>query len=326
MALDKTLDKPLDKTPDMTQNTDSHFADRLILRVRELGHPLCLGLDPHLGQIPALFRRGDMRAASEQTPEAVADFLFAILDRAEGRAAVVKPQIAFFEQLGWRGLEVLTRVVDRARALGFLVLLDAKRGDIGSTADGYAKAYLEPDSPIEVDAITLNPYLGLDTLEPFSARAEAHGRGLFVLVKTSNPGSGDLQDLDLAGSKVFGAVASSLAPLSQKLTGKQTGWSSLGVVVGATYPGEARLVRDALPKSLFLVPGYGAQGGSAAAAVSGFVPGPNGLEGGLVSSSRGILFPEGGDVADGSAWEAAIDAALDRAATELGEAVARSSS
>jgi len=311
----------------MSQTSDLHFADRLISRVRELGHPLCLGLDPHLGQIPALFRRGDMSPTSDQTPDAVAEFLFAILERAEGRAAVVKPQIAFFEQLGWRGIEVLTRVVDRARSLGYLVLLDAKRGDIGSTAEGYARAYLEPGSPIEVDAITLNPYLGLDSLEPFAARAEAHGRGLFVLVKTSNPGSGDLQDLEVSGSglrsKVFAAVASALAPMSQKLLGKQTGWSSLGVVVGATYPGEAELVRSALPNALILVPGYGAQGGSADAAVSGFVSGPSGLEGGVVSSSRGILFPEAGEGVEASAWESAIDAALDRAIGELGEAVSR---
>lgn len=306
----------------MTQSADLHFADRLISRVRELGHPLCLGLDPHLTMIPALFQRGAMTATSEQTPEAVEDFLFAVLERAEGRVAVVKPQIAFFEQLGWRGLEVLAKVVDRARALGFLVLLDAKRGDIGSTADAYARAYLEPGSHLEVDAITINPYLGLDSLEPFAARAEAHGRGLFVLVKTSNPGSGDLQDLELAGAKVFGALASALAPLSRQLVGKQTGWSSLGVVVGATHPDEAQVVRERLPDALFLVPGYGAQGGSASGAVRGFVPGPRGLEGGLVSSSRGIVFPEAGNVAEASAWERAIDAALDRAVGELGEAVA----
>mgnify|MGYP002174530252 CR=1 FL=1 len=143
----------------MTQSTYPHFADRLISRIRHLGHPPCLGLDPHLAQIPALFQRGDMRSNSPQTPQACVDFLLAILERAEGRAAIVKPQIAFFEQMGWRGLEVLTKVVERARALGFITLLDAKRGDIGSTAEGYAKAYLEPGSPIEVDSITLNPYL-----------------------------------------------------------------------------------------------------------------------------------------------------------------------
>ncbi len=306
----------------MMSDTDPHFADRLISRVRELGHPLCLGLDPHLAMIPSLFQRGDMAVTSEETSQAVGDFLTAILERAEGRVAVVKPQIAFFEQLGWRGLEVLEKVVDHARALGFLVLLDAKRGDIGSTADAYARAYLEPGSPTAVDAITINPYLGLDSLEPFVARAEAHGHGLFVLVKTSNPGSGDLQNLDVAGAKVFGVVASAMAPISRRLVGKQTGWSSLGVVVGATYPGEAQAVRERLPNALFLVPGYGAQGGSAGAAVRGFVPGPRGLEGGVVNSSRGILFPQGGDVSEAAVWERAIDSALDRAIGELAEAVA----
>jgi len=306
----------------MTRRKNLHFADQLISRVRELGHPLCLGLDPHLDKIPALFRRGDMAPALQETAKAVEEFLFAILDRAEGRVALVKPQIAFFEQLGWHGVEVLARVVDRAHSLGLMVLLDAKRGDIGSTAEGYARAYLDPGSPVEVDAITLNPYLGLDSLEPFAARAEAHARGLFVLVKTSNPGSGDLQDLDLEGSKVYGAVATALAAMSQRLVGKETGWSSLGVVVGATYPGEAQAIRERLPNALFLVPGYGAQGGSAADAVKGFVSGPSGLEGGIVNSSRGILFPEGADTAQVVGWERAIEDALERAIGQLGEAVA----
>ncbi len=307
----------------MTRSKNLHFADQLIARVRELGHPLCVGLDPHLGEIPPVFAKGDMAPTSEATAKAVEEFLFAVLDRAAGRVAVVKPQIAFFEQLGHRGIETLTRVVDRARSLDLLVILDAKRGDIGSTADGYARAYLEPGSPIEVDAITLNPYLGLDSLEPFAARAEAHARGLFVLVKTSNPGSGDLQNLELSDAPVFGSVASALAPMAQRLAGKETGWSSLGVVVGATYPGEAQLVRERLPKALFLVPGYGTQGGNAPDAVRGFVRGPNGLEGGVVNSSRGVLFPEAGDTAQAPAWEQAIDAALDRAIDELGEAVAK---
>ena len=303
------------------QHSTQHFADQLITRVRELGHPLCLGLDPHLGKIPELFRRGDMAATSPETPQAVEDFFLAILARAEGLVSVVKPQIAFFEQLGWRGLQVLTNVTERARSLGILVLLDAKRGDIGSTADAYARAYLEPGSPTEADALTINPYLGLDSLEPFAARAEANGRGLFVLVKTSNPGSGDLQDLDLGGRPVYETVADMLAPLALRLKGKQTDWSSLGVVVGATYPGEAQAVRARLPDAVFLVPGYGAQGATAGEAVAGFVPGPRGLEGGVVNSSRGILFPEGGNVADAASWERAIDAALDQAINELGEAV-----
>ncbi len=316
-AIDSLPTKP------MTRRKPPHFADDLISRMRELGHPLCIGLDPHLGKIPPVFARGDMAPASQDTAKAVEDFLLAVLDRAAGRVAVVKPQIAFFEQLGYRGIETLTRVVDRARSLDLLVLLDAKRGDIGSTADGYARAYLEPGSPIEVDAITLNPYLGLDSLEPFVARAEAHARGLFVLVKTSNPGSGDLQNLALEDAPVYGAVASALQPMAERLEGKETGWSSLGVVVGATYPGEAQIVRERLPNAVFLVPGYGAQGGSAADAVKGFKPGPHGLEGGVVNSSRGILFPEAGNTAQAPAWEQAIDAALGKAIDELGEAVSK---
>jgi orotidine-5'-phosphate decarboxylase len=299
-----------------------HFGDRLIERVRELGHPLCVGLDPHLAPIPPLFRRGSMSAGDAQTVEAVEAFLGAVLDRVEGRVAIVKPQIAFFEQLGWRGLRALEGLCERARRAGLLVLLDAKRGDIGSTAEGYAGAYLAKDAAMPVDAMTLNPYLGFDTLEPFTRAARVAGRGLFVLVKTSNPGSGDLQDREIDGEPLFGRVADGLAPTERELLGAETGWSSLGVVCGATWPDQARRVREALPRSLFLVPGYGAQGGNADAAVQGFVPGPKGLEGGVVNSSRGILFPTAASQAsDARAWESAIDSALDQAIDELGEAV-----
>ena len=132
-------------------------------------------------------RRG---SAAADGAEAAERFCCAIVDRVAGRVAVVKPQIAFFEQLGWPGIRALTRVVERARAAGLLVLLDAKRGDIGSTAAGYAAADLQEGAPIEVDAVTLDPYLGLDTLEPFADVAQSAGRGLVVLIKTSNPGSG----------------------------------------------------------------------------------------------------------------------------------------
>jgi len=298
------------------------FADRLVLRARELGHPLCLGLDPHLGSIPPLFAQGSMAPADPRTADAVEAFLAAVIDRAAGRVAVVKPQIAFFEQLGWQGLRALERVAQRARAAGLLVLLDAKRGDMSSTAEGYAAAYLGADATMPADALTVNPYLGFDTLAPFAAAAKANGRGVFVLVKTSNPGSGDLQDLEVDGGPLFLRVAHGLAPLAASLVGPKTGWSSLGVVCGATWPEQARRVREALPRALFLVPGYGAQGGSAASAVVSFVRGPAGLEGGIVNSSRAILFPESGRRAgDARAWERAIDDAIDRATGELGEAV-----
>lgn len=299
-----------------------HFADHVILRLRRLGHPLCVGIDPHLERLPAHVRRGTMRPQDPATADAVEHFGRAIVDRVADRVAVIKPQIAFFEQLGWRGLRALTRIVGHAHDAGLLVLLDAKRGDIGSTAAGYARAYLDAGAALPVDAITLNPYLGNDTLGPFLNAASGAGRGIFVLVRTSNPGARDLQNRVVDEAPLYATVATSLAASAEALTGPETGWSSLGVVVGATAPGESEQVRERLPHSLFLVPGYGAQGGSAADAVRGFVPGPGGVrEGGLVNSSRGILFPEGSDTDDTARWQRTIDDALSRAIDELGEAV-----
>lgn len=301
--------------------TARHFADALIARVRVLGHPLCVGLDPHLDHLPPLFRRGTMRPRDPQTATVVAEFLLAVLDRVAGKVAVVKPQIAFFEQLGWRGLRVLETVVTHARKHGLIVLLDAKRGDIGSTASGYARAYLDPEGGLPVDALTVNPYMGRDTLEPFVGTAERHGRGVFVLVKTSNPGSGDYQDRDIGGAALFEVIAKSLNQIAVRLAGPETGWSSLGVIVGATYPEQSLRIRALLPHALFLVPGYGAQGGTTADAIRGFVRGSRGLEGGVVSSSRGILFPRDADTATAVTWEKAIDGAVDAAIADLGAAV-----
>ena len=308
----------------MTGTASHHFADTLIERVRALGHPLCLGLDPYLDRIPPLFARGSMHPGDPKTAEAVEAFCLAVIERAAGRIAVIKPQIAFFEPLGWRGVAALERVTTRAREAGLLVLLDAKRGDIGVSAEGYARAYLPPDAALVVDAITVNPYLGRETLEPFVNEARTHGRGVFVLVKTSNPGSGDLQDLEVAGEPVYGAVAQFLKPLVVELEGSVTGWSSLGVVVGGTYPEPAERVRETLPRALFLVPGYGSQGASAADAVRGFVPGPAGLEGGVVAASRSILYPEAGATDNAGRWEAAFDEGLGMAIEELGAAVSQS--
>ena len=287
-------------------------------RIRALGHPLCAGLEPHLERIPPLFRAGTMDPASPETARAVERFCLAALDRYAGRVAVVKPQAAFFERLGAPGVAALEAVITAARERGLLVLLDAKRGDIGSTAAAYAAAWLGPG---RADALTVNPYLGIDSLEPFVKTAEASGAGLFVLVRTSNPGARDFQGLDSAGRPVFEHVASALAPLCERLTAPRSGWSSLGVVVGATWPEESRRVRALLPRALFLVPGYGAQGASAADALAGFTAGPDGrLEGGLVNSSRALLFPPEAEAADTAGWERAVDAAVARAAEELAAA------
>ncbi len=299
----------------------AHFADQLIARLRELGHPLCVGLDPHLARIPAPFRSGEMVPGDPATADAVERFCAAVIERLAGRVALVKPQSALFEALGWPGVRALARVVERCRAADLRVLLDAKRGDIGSTAEGYARAYLAADAPLRADALTVSPYLGFDTLEPYFKEASQSGAGVFVLVKTSNPGSGDLQDLEAGRVPVWERVARGLAAPAGALRGPATGWSSLGVVVGATYPEPAERVRELLPHALQLVPGYGAQGASAADAVRGLVSGPRGLEGGVVNSSRAILFPTPPE-ASATAWESGLDAALDRAIDELGRAVA----
>jgi orotidine-5'-phosphate decarboxylase len=301
-----------------------HFADALIGRTRALGHPLCAGLDPHLDLIPPVFRRGEMLPGAPETAGVVEEFLVAVVDHLVDRVAIVKPQIAFFEQLGAAGIAVLERIIARARTRGLYVLLDAKRGDIGSTSQAYAQAYFAPGAPCEVEAITLSPYLGLDSLEPFVRVAEARGRGLFVLVKTSNAGSGDLQDQEIKGRAVFEVVARSLEPLASRLVGPDTGWSSLGAVVGATYPEQAERIRELMPRSLFLVPGYGAQSASAIDAVRSFVPGPNGREGGIVNSSRGLTFSQAArEATDAAAWERALLTAIDEATSKLGEAVSR---
>lgn len=296
-----------------------HFADRLIARVRALGHPLCLGLDPHLAYIPPLFRRGTMEFQDPETAPQVVRFLSAVLERYQSHVAVVKPQVAFFEQMGSRGLYALEQVIARARSLDMIVVLDAKRGDIDSTAAAYA-SHLSPQSTLHCDAITVHPYLGRDSIEPFLNAAKTFGGGVFVLVKTSNPGATDLQDLSCQGRPLFEHVAAMLDPYCAELRGS-CGWSSLGVVVGARHVNDAIRVRQLLPHALFLVPGFGAQGADARTAVAAFVPGPAGREGGIVNSSRALLFPPGSDTASAREWERAIDDARDRTIAALRAAV-----
>jgi orotidine-5'-phosphate decarboxylase len=296
--------------------TDTHFADRFIEASRRLGTPLCVGLDPHLELIPAEFGVLPGTPASPRTVAGVLQFLAEVVQECAGRVAIVKPQIAFFEQLGWRGIQALEELVAAARKQGLLVLLDAKRGDVGSTAEAYARAYLLPDSPCRVDALTVNPYLGLDSLAPFFAAARESGAGVFVLAQTSNAGAADFQQLMCDGQPLFERVASALASEACASTGA-LGWSALGIVAGATFPESAIRLRKLLPHSLFLVPGFGAQGARAQTALASFVPGAHGLEGGLVSSSRGVLFDSGSATGD---WRAGFRARLLTAIAELSSA------
>jgi orotidine-5'-phosphate decarboxylase len=288
----------------------THFADDLTAAIRTLKTPLCVGLDPFPDQIPALFGTPGHLPTLEA-------FFTAVIDAVAGKVPVVKPQIGLFEPWGSEGVALVGRLSAHARAKGLLVILDAKRGDIGSTAEGYARAYLGPAAQVVCDCITINPYLGLDSLEPFAATAHSQGKGIAVLVRTSNPGAKDFQDLDVGGAPLWTRVGEKLQGLEARLMG-QSGFSALMVVCGATWPDEAIRLRTILPKSLFLVPGYGAQGGAAREALAGLIAGPSGPEGGVVSSSRGILYPKSGALAARlEDWRAAFDANLAAAITDL---------
>ena len=264
-----------------------HFADRLAAAVERTGAPLCVGLDPDRALMPEGI--------------GVAEFCRGIVDAVAGVAVAVKPQSAFFEALGRDGWTVLAEVCEYARDAGLLVIADAKRGDVPSTSRAYAAAF----APL-ADAVTVNPYLGQDSLEPFFAR---DGLGVFVLVKTSNPGSVDLQDLPLADGR----------PLWQHVAGLVDGWgagrvgasglSSVGAVVGATFPQEVGEARRLLPRSVLLLPGVGAQGARAEDLADAFSVGPAGA---LVSASRSVLYAD-----SGPGWQDAAAAEASRLAAEL---------
>jgi orotidine-5'-phosphate decarboxylase len=217
-----------------------------------------------------------------------------------------------YERLGSTGIALLERVVAHAHERGLIVVLDGKRNDIGSTAQAYAEAYLAPDAPNPVECLTVNPYMGVDTLEPFLKFCRSNGRGLFVLVRTSNPGAGDFQSLRTGNSTVYGSVALALEPIARTLSGPETGWSSLGVVVGATWPQEAVDIRTLLPKALFLIPGFGYQGGELRQFVTALPPGPVGREGGLINSARATLFPPEAATGDFASWKSTFAETLAR--------------
>ncbi len=286
------------------------FGDRLTEQTRLRATPLCVGFDPFPEMVPTLFGpRGKL--------ETLERFFGAVIEEVSGRLPVVKPQIGLFEPWGADGVALTGRLSRFARDQKLLVILDAKRGDIGSTADGYARAFLADNAPTPCDCLTINPYLGLDSLEPFASTAKANGKGIAVLVRTSNPGAKDFQDIDCSGAPLWVRVGEQLASLQDDMLG-QSGFSSLMVVCGATWPSEAVRLRKILPKSLFLIPGYGAQGGAAKDALAGLVAGPNGHEGGVVSSSRAILYSKAAAEAQTlAAWRVAFQETLQAAIAEL---------
>ena len=293
-----------------------HFGTRLTTAIRGAGTPLCMGIDPHLSLMPPAF--GDVGdTASPSTLRAIEDFAMACLEMARGRVAAIKPQAAFFEAQGPDGMHVLARLGRAAIDADMLVIMDAKRNDIGSTNAAYAKAWIGHDAAFPSDALTVNAYLGLDTLDPLLARADKTGGGLFVLTRTSNPGAGALQDLEAGGRPVFQHLAAGLAPLAAAREG-DLGVSSLGIVAGATWPEEARALRGILPGAPFLVPGFGAQGAGATQALAGLTMGPAGPEGGLVNSTRGLIFPAAArDAASVADWRTAVNDAIEASRNAL---------
>jgi orotidine-5'-phosphate decarboxylase len=259
-----------------------NFADTLIDKIKDTS-PICVGLDPRYDQIP------DHIKADAPTPGAAFyEFNKGIIDAVHDLVPVVKPQIAFYEMLGLDGLAALSRTIDYAKEKGLIVLLDAKRNDIGSTAQAYANAYLDEEGDFNADALTVTPYLGSDGIKPFTDMCLKNGKGLFVLVKTSNPSSGDIQDrkVDETGQTIYELMGQLVESWGSDLIG-DSGYSSIGAVVGATYPDEAKKLRKLMPTNIFLVPGYGAQGGGAADVLPCF--NEDGL-GAIVNSSRGIIF------------------------------------
>lgn len=291
----------------MNSNT-SHFADRLVAAVRAKRTPVLVGLDPRAQSLPAGMLAGE---GLEATASAFAAFCRGVIDVVAPRVPAVKPQAAFFEQLGPAGMRALKETIDYAAAKGLLVILDGKRNDIGSTATGYAEAYLGSGtaSPWGCDALTVSPYLGDDSLTPFVEVAKQRGAGIFVLVKTSNPGGKRFQDLVAEGKPLYGHVGQYVESLAAETAGSGS-YGSVGAVVGATYPEQLAELRRAMPHTWFLIPGFGAQGGTAKDCAAAFDDA--GL-GAIVNNSRGIIFAheraEYKQRFGASRWQEAVEAA-----------------
>lgn len=287
-----------------------HFADRLATLCRARGNGLCAGLDPRWDQLPLELRQRHAGGTLAAAARAFEEFCLRVLDVVAPLVPVVKPQSAFFEACGPVGMQALQAVLHRARELGLLVLLDSKRNDIASTAQAYAEAVFGKTAVWPADAMTINPYLGRDAVEPFLQCARKVQGGLFVLVRTSNKGAGLFQDLPSKDLPIYRHVGAAVGTWAKENLGR-CGFGDAGAVVGATHPQEMAELRRHLPEVIFLVPGYGAQGGSAQDTAAAFRD--DGL-GAIVNSSRGLIasFP-----VEERDWIGAIEAATRTAIHEL---------
>ncbi len=269
--------------------------DRLIEKIQETEAPIVVGLDPMLSYVPEhILQRAfaDCGETLAGASEAIWQFNREIIDAVCDLIPAVKPQSAMYEQFGCEGVQVFKRTVDYCHEKGLIVIGDVKRGDIGSTSAAYAAGHLgsvtvgsESCTAFGEDFITVNPYLGTDGIQPFVDVCKQEGKGIFILVKTSNPSSGEFQDRLTDGRPLYELVAEKVAEWGSECIGS-SGYSSVGAVVGATYPEQGKTLRAMLPNSFILVPGYGAQGGKGKDLVHYF--NEDGL-GAIVNSSRGII-------------------------------------
>lgn len=298
-----------------------HFSDRLIAEIQKKQSPVCVGLDPQLSSIPPFLiqKMVDLHGPNfTAAAHVLLEFNKGIIDAVKDLVPVVKLQIAFYEEYGFQGIWAFEETIKYAKEQGLLVIADGKRNDIGSTAEAYARAFLGKtelfggsEAAMDVDALTVNAYLGYDGVKPFLETCRKEEKGIFVLVKTSNPSSGDIQDRITVDEQI--SIASLMAHFVESWGSQDlgdSGYSFVGAVVGATFPQEAVELRTLMPETIFLVPGYGAQGGTAMDVKPCF--NKDGL-GAIVNSSRGIIYAyqkTGGTKAGEDYAEAARDATL----------------
>lgn len=273
-----------------------HFADALVEKVKK-SSSVCVGLDPQISRLPEGVSR-DYQGFRE--------FCTGIIDAVVSVASCVKPQMAFFEALGWEGMKLFWEICLHAKHRGLTVIADGKRNDIGSTCEAYADAYLSAGSPI--DALTVTPYLGSDGVKPFMERCVKNDKGIFILVKTSNASSGELQDLPVGDEVVHEHLARLVESWGTTCLGGHA-LSCVGAVVGATYPEELKYLRTLMPHAPFLIPGYGAQGGKAEDVKYGFIADGTGA---IVNASRSIIYASGG-----KDWKEAAGKAVEEMARGL---------
>lgn len=276
-----------------------NFVDNLVEAIKAKGTPICVGLDPRIAQIPQFLKDKAMAENPKDLWKASAEAFLAfnkgIIDAVADLVPVVKPQWAFYEEYGAEGVRVFAETIEYAKSKGLLVIADVKRNDIGSTAQASARAFLGASKLIDgsskvlfdADCVTVTAYPGWDGVKPFVEQCSKNGKGIFVWVKSSNPSGGDLQDLVMKDEKtVYEIMGQYVDSWGADAIG-DSGFSSVGAVVGATYPDQARKLRELMPNTFFLVPGFGAQGGSAEDVKPCF--NNDGL-GAIINSSRGIVF------------------------------------